>query len=172
MIQESTSFFTSQSSLQKRFSVYNWYPVPRISTEDAIEKQIAGKWHLITLQEASHYVDHAILHERFYVTHFAGCAVLFNKDNLLLQRRCQVIHLPPRHQASLARSDCRRRTWLGFTRCCVTCFLSAITGERAEVLLQFNGTARRCRSRDNLSTIDEAFTDSTLPTLPDRPPLW
>ena len=34
--------------------------------EDAIEKQIAGKWHLITLQEAS--------------AHFAGCAVLFNKD--------------------------------------------------------------------------------------------
>ena len=73
-------FFTSQSPLQRRLSVYNWYPAPRRGTEDAIEKQIAGKWHLITLQEASDYVDHAILHERFYVTHFAGCAILFNKD--------------------------------------------------------------------------------------------
>ena len=48
--------------------------------KDAIEKQIAGKWHFITLQEASDYVEHEILHERFHVTHFAGCAVLFNKD--------------------------------------------------------------------------------------------
>ena len=30
----------------------------------------------------------------------------------------------------------------------------------------FNGTAWRCRSRSNLSTIDEAFTDCALPTPP------
>ena len=36
----------------------------------------------------------------------------------------------------------------------------------------FNGTAWRCRSRDNLSTIDEAFMDSALPTPPGPPPLW
>ena len=71
-------FLTSQSPLQRRLGVYSWNPGPRRGREGAIEKQIAGKWHLITLQEASEYVDHAILHERFYVTHFAGCAVLFN----------------------------------------------------------------------------------------------
>ena len=42
--------------------------------------KIAGKWHIIPLQEASEYVEHEILHERFHVTHFAGCAILFNKD--------------------------------------------------------------------------------------------
>ena len=52
------------------------------------------KWHIVTLQEAAEYVDHAILHERFYVTHFAGGAVLFNKDTFYSKRRCQV-HLPP-----------------------------------------------------------------------------
>ena len=36
----------------------------------------------------------------------------------------------------------------------------------------FNGTAWRCRSRNNLSTIDEAFTDSILPTPPGPTPLW
>ena len=36
----------------------------------------------------------------------------------------------------------------------------------------FNGTACRCRSRDNLSTIDEAFTDCALPTPPGPTPLW
>ena len=36
----------------------------------------------------------------------------------------------------------------------------------------FNGTAWRYRSKDNLSTIDEAFTDCTLLTPPGRTPLW
>ena len=36
----------------------------------------------------------------------------------------------------------------------------------------FNGTAWRCRSRDNISTIDEVFSDCALPTPPGPPPLW
>ena len=44
------------------------------------EKQIAMKWHVVTLQEASDDVDHDILQKRFHVTHYAGCAILFNKD--------------------------------------------------------------------------------------------
>ena len=38
------------------------------------------KWHIVTLQEASDFVEHDILHVRFHVTHCAGCAILFNKD--------------------------------------------------------------------------------------------
>ena len=72
--------FSSQSLMQKRLSVYNWNPGPRRGTEGDIEKQIAGKWHLITQQEASDNVEHEILHERFHVTHFADCAILLNKD--------------------------------------------------------------------------------------------
>ena len=37
---------------------------------------------------------------------------------------------------------------------------------------EFNGTAWQCRSRNNLSTIDEAFTVCALPTPPGSPPLW
>ena len=36
----------------------------------------------------------------------------------------------------------------------------------------FNGAAWRCRSRDNLSTIDEVFSDCALPSPPGPPPLW
>ena len=37
----------------------------------------------------------------------------------------------------------------------------------------FNGTAWRCRSRDNhLSTVDDAFSDCALPTPPGPTPLW
>ena len=87
-------FFNSQSPLRRRLCVYNWNPRPRRGTEDAIEKQIAVKWHLITLQEATEYVDHAILHERFHVTHFAGCAVLlFNNDTFYPNVDVKSIHL-------------------------------------------------------------------------------
>ena len=65
---------------QKRLSIYNWNPGPRRGKEDAFEKQIACKWHIITLQEASEYVDHDILTNRFHVSHYGGCAILFNKD--------------------------------------------------------------------------------------------
>ena len=46
----------------------------------AIEKQIAGKWYITILQEAIEYVDHELLTNRFHVTHYRRCAVLFNKD--------------------------------------------------------------------------------------------
>ena len=52
----------------------------RRGREDSFEKQIAGRLHVITLQEASEYVDHDILTGRFHVTHDPGCAILFNKD--------------------------------------------------------------------------------------------
>ena len=79
--------------MQKRLSIYNWNPGPRRGKEDALEKQIAVKWHIVTLQEASDYVDHDILQERFHVTHNAGCAILFNKDTFYPNIRCQ-IYLP------------------------------------------------------------------------------
>ena len=58
-------------------SIYNWNPGSRRGEEDAFEKQIAGRWHVITLQEASEHVDHVILTNRFHVTHYGGCV---NKD--------------------------------------------------------------------------------------------
>ena len=73
-------YFSSQSHVQRKLSIYNWNPGPRRGREDAFEKQIARKWHIVTLQEASDYVDHDIFQERFHVTHYAGCAILFNKN--------------------------------------------------------------------------------------------
>ena len=67
----------NRSSVQKRLSIYNWNPGPPRGREGAIEKQIAGKWHVITLQEAIEYVDHGLLTNRFHVTHYGRCAVLF-----------------------------------------------------------------------------------------------
>ena len=71
---------SNRSLAQKRLSIYNWNPGPRRGKEGAFEKQNAGRWHVITLQEAAEYVDHVLLTSRFHVTHHAGCAILFNKD--------------------------------------------------------------------------------------------
>ena len=72
--------FATRSIVQNRLSIFHWNPGPRRGKENAFEKQIAGRWHVTTLQEASEYVDHDILTGRFHVTHYAGCAILNNKD--------------------------------------------------------------------------------------------
>ena len=38
-------------SLVQKLSIYNWHPGPRREKEGAFEKQIADKWHVITLQD-------------------------------------------------------------------------------------------------------------------------
>ena len=83
----------NRSSVQKRLSIYNWNPGPRRGKEGAIEKQIAGKWHIITLQDAIEYVDHELLTNRFHVTHYGGCAVLFNKDTFFPDVKVKSIYL-------------------------------------------------------------------------------
>ena len=65
--------------MQKRLSIYNWNPGPRRGKEGAIEKRIAGRWHIITLQEASEYIDHMSLTSQFHVTHFGRCTQLTDK---------------------------------------------------------------------------------------------
>ena len=47
-----------RSPTQRRLSIYNWNPGPRRGKEGALENQIAGRWHIVTLQEASEYVEH------------------------------------------------------------------------------------------------------------------
>ena len=65
---------------QRRLSIYNWNPRPRRGKEGAIENQIARRWHIITLQESSEYVDHDLVANQFHITHYGGCAILFSKN--------------------------------------------------------------------------------------------
>ena len=82
-----------RSLVQKRLSIYNWNPGTPRGKEGAFERQIAGKWHVVTLQEAIEYVDHELLTNRFHVTHYGGCAVLFNKDTFYLDIEVKSINL-------------------------------------------------------------------------------
>ena len=200
--------FATRSVVQRRLSIYNWNPGPRRGKEDAFQKQIAGKWRVITLQEASDYVDHELLTNRFHVTHYAGCAILFNKDTFYPNVDVKSIYLHDTRrelpdqimegeqgwvlQGVLSRASFRRSPVSGqkyitvlslhinniyakkkgiAKKLILTLRAIMISQEVDLVAGDFNGTAWRYRSKDNLSTIDEAFTDSTLPTPPGRTPL-
>ena len=58
-----------------------------------MNRQIAGRWHIITSQEASEYVDHELLTNRFHVTRYAGCAILFNTDTFYANVDVKSIYL-------------------------------------------------------------------------------
>ena len=166
--------------------------VPRRGKEDAFEKQ-----------EASDYVEHDILNERFHVNHYAGCAILFNKDTFYLDISVKSIYLHDTWrgvpdqvvegeqgwvlQGVLSRASFRRAAATSqklFTvlslhisniyvkKLILTLRANMISQEVDLVAGDFNGTAWRCRSRDNLSTIDEAFADCALPSPPGPTPYW
>ena len=146
---------------------------------------------------------------RFHVTHYAGCAILSNKDTFYTNIDVKSINLHDTRrdlpnqvmegeqgwvmQGVLSRASFRRSSVSGqkyFTllsphtskiyakkkgiakKLILTLRARMIHQEVDLVAGDFNGTAWRCRSKDNLSTIDEAFTDCALPTPPGPTPLW
>ena len=135
------------------------------------------------------FVEHEILHEQFHVTHFAGCAVLFNKDTFYTDISVKSIYLhdTAEHGGVLygvvSRASFRRAAASGQTFFTVLSLhmknvyakkrgiaMKIIQAVRAVKISQdidlvegdFNGAAWRCRSRDSLSSNDEAFADCDL----------
>ena len=52
---------------------------PWLHASDAIENHVAGRWHLVALQESEEFFQQEGVTRQFFVTHFRGCATLFNK---------------------------------------------------------------------------------------------
>ena len=129
----SSKRFATRSTVQRRLSIYNWNPGPRRGKEDAFEQQSTGRWHIITLQEASEYVDHELLTNRFHVTHYAGCAVLFNKDTFYANVDVKSINLHVTRRDLPAQVMEGEQGWVMQGVLSRASFLS-ITSERAEVL--------------------------------------
>ena len=79
----STNILLPDPLVQKRLNIHDLNSGPQRAKEDAFEKQLAGRWHIISLQEASEYASHDILTGRFHVTHYERGAIFFNKDTFL-----------------------------------------------------------------------------------------
>ena len=167
----SSKRFATRSIVQRRFSIYNWNPGPRRGKADAFEQQIAGRWHIITLQEASDYVDHELLTNRFHVTHYAGCAVLFNKDTFYPNVDVKSLYQVTITVLSLHISNIYAKKKGIAKKLILTLRAIMISQEVDLVAGDFNGTAWRYRGKDNLSIIDESFMYSILFTPPGPPPL-
>ena len=61
----------------------------------------------------------------------------------------------------------------GIAKKLIQTFRASLISQEVDLVAgDFNGTAWRCRSRDNLSAIDEVFSDCALPTPPAATPLW
>ena len=137
------------------------------------------------------------------MTHFAGCAVLFNKDTFYPDISVKSIYLHDTRrgvqdhivegehgwvlQSVLSRASSRRAAARGqkvFTvlslhisnifarkRGIVKKIIQTISQNIDLVAGDFNGRVWCCRSRDNVGTIDEVFSDCALPTPPGPTPL-
>ena len=143
------------------------------------------------------------------MTHFAGCAVLFNKDTFYPNVGVKSIYLHntrrilPDHfvecehgwvlQGVVSRASFRRAASSGqtaftvlslhinnvfakkrgITKKIIQAVHALLISQNIDLVVgDFNGAAWRCRSRDNISTIDKVFSDCALPTPPGPPPLW
>ena len=124
------------------------------------------------------------------MTHFAGCASLFNKEVckiILLTENMDGFYKAFFHVPLFVVLQPVVRMSSPYYRCTSAIFMprqgiakKIIQTIRALMISQnidsvagdFNDTAWRCRSRDNISTIDEVFTDCALPSPLVPPPLW
>ena len=79
-VNRSRKSFATRSIVKRRLSINKRNPGPPSGERRCLRTTIAGKWHIITLQEASEYVDHELLTKLFHVTHYASCAILLNED--------------------------------------------------------------------------------------------
>ena len=143
------------------------------------------------------------------MTHFAGCAVLFNKDTFYPDISVKSIYLHDTRrgvqdhivegehgwvlQGVVSRASFRRAaasgqkvftvsslhiknvfaTKRGIAKKIILTLRALMISQNIDLVAgDFNGAAWRCRSNDNLSSVDEAFADCPLPTPPGPTPLW
>ena len=90
---------------QTRRSVYNWNPGPRRGKDGAIERHIAGKWHIIRAR----FLDDSLPRDTLW-----RLGSLVQQGYFLLGHR-GLVHLSPRHQGLRTGQDKRRRIWVGVT---------------------------------------------------------
>ena len=95
-----------------------------------LSNKFTEKWHIVTLQEASDYVDHDILQERFHVTHFAGCAILFNWDTFYPDISVKSFYTRRGLQDQIIYGEQR----MGSARSSLTCLISSSRSQWSEVL--------------------------------------
>ena len=121
---------------------------PRRGKEGAIENHIAVKWHIIALQEASEHLEHDYLTSYFYVTHFAGCAVLLNKDTFHSDSTVTSVYLHDTRD----RPQVVKERQSGWVLQAVICIIPKVTAQRQNILHHDVITLLECLSVSSRTT--------------------
>ena len=95
-------------------------------------RSYAGKWHVVTLQEAIEYLEHDFLTNRFHVTLWRLFGLV--QQGYLLFGHRRLVNVPPRHQGLRTGQDKRRRIWVGVTRCRFKSSFSSATAQWPKIL--------------------------------------
>ena len=153
-------------------------------------------------QEANEYLQHECIMNHFYVTHFAGCAVLFNEDTFHSDVRVNSVYTHDSRngqqqvvkegqtgwvlEAVISRATFRRiprngKSWFTMMSLHINNQYAnkrGMTKNLSQVDMvagDFNGAAWRRRSGDDQrrdSTLEEAFANKNLPIPHGPTPLW
>ena len=99
---------------QRRLSILSWNLGPRRGKADAIEKHIAGKWHIIALQETNEYLEHDYLTSHFLRDSFCWMCCMVQQGHFSLGHQ-SYLRLPPRYQRPAAAGRQRRAIRMGAT---------------------------------------------------------
>ena len=105
---------------QTGISILSWNLGPRHGRPGSIEEHIAGEWHIVASQEAIEYLQHECFMNHFYITHFAGCAVLFNKDTIHSDVRVNSVYI---HDTRTRQQQVVKEAQSGWVLQAVTCHL-------------------------------------------------
>ena len=82
------------------------------------------------------FVDHELLTNRFHVTHYGGCAVLFNKDAFFPDVKVKSMYLHDIRRVLPDKVVEGDSGWV-FTGRAITCLFSSTTSQRPKKLSQF-----------------------------------
>ena len=85
-------YFSSQSLVQKRLSIYNRNPGPRRG-KMLLRNKSQGNGTLFPCKKHLTVMITKNLHERIHVTHYVGCAILFNMDTFYPDINIKAIYL-------------------------------------------------------------------------------
>ena len=84
---------SNRSPVQKRLSIFNWNPGPDAEKKMPSKSRLQAGGMSLPCRKHLNMSIHDILTGRFHVTHYAGCAILFNKDTFYTNIDVKSIYL-------------------------------------------------------------------------------
>ena len=80
------------SLAQTRIRIWSWNLGPKRGSPGVIENHIAGRWHIVAVQDSMDFLPHEDIIHPFLVTIFRGCSALFYKHTFEQSIEVKAMH--------------------------------------------------------------------------------